>query len=180
MSRERRKRPGSSTAAVKASAVSWPTPGMLISRRQASDALTIPLMSASIATMAASTAARAATRPRIAADTGDALARLERLPDEGGAERTGQSDAEHHRKAADLVLQSDPLTDQLLVSDDQRPDSVCRQGLHKNRLEEAGAGQMRQAACIVAVGLVRRPQLQRLRPAGSRRKRRVIQAGSSR
>src|SRR6266566_1386987 len=123
MSRDRRKRPGSSTAAVKASAVSWPTPGMLISRRHASDALTIRLMSASIATTAASTAARAATRPRM---------------------------------AADLVLQSDPLADQLLASNDQRSDSMCRQGLHMNRLEEAGAGEMRQAACIVAVGLVRR------------------------
>jgi hypothetical protein len=39
--------------------------------------------------------------------------------DEGGAERTWQSDAEHHSKAADLVLQSDPLADQLLASDDQ-------------------------------------------------------------
>jgi hypothetical protein len=36
MSRDRRKRLGSSTAAAKASAVSWPTPGMLISQRQAS------------------------------------------------------------------------------------------------------------------------------------------------
>jgi hypothetical protein len=41
---------------------------MVISRRQASDALTIRLMSASIAMTAASTAARAATSPRIAAD----------------------------------------------------------------------------------------------------------------
>ena len=39
---------------------------------------------------------------------------LERLPDEGGAERTRQPDAEHHGKAADLVLQGDPLADQLL------------------------------------------------------------------
>ena len=49
MSRDRRKRLGSSTAAVKARAVNSPTPGMLISRRQASDALTIRLMSPSIA-----------------------------------------------------------------------------------------------------------------------------------
>src|SRR6266699_17177 len=69
MSRDRRKRPGSSTAAVKASAVSWPTPGMLISRRHASDALTIRLMSASIATTAASTAARAAMQGLVAART---------------------------------------------------------------------------------------------------------------
>jgi transposase len=32
----------------------------------------------------------------------------------------------------------------------------------ENRLEEAGPGEMRQATCIVAVGLVRRQQLQRL------------------
>jgi hypothetical protein len=32
---------------------------------------------------------------------------------------------------ADLVFQSDPLADQLLASDDQRSDSVCRQGLLK-------------------------------------------------
>jgi hypothetical protein len=56
---------GSSMAAVKASAVSWPTPGMLINRWQASDTLTIRLMSASIAL----TAARAAIRPRMAADS---------------------------------------------------------------------------------------------------------------
>jgi hypothetical protein len=64
-------------------------------------------------------------------------------PDEGRAQCTWQSDAEHHGKAADLVLQSDPLADQLFASDDQRPDSVCRQGLHVNGLEEAGAGEMR-------------------------------------
>ena len=55
-------------AAVKASAVSWPTPGIVISRRQAADALASCLISASIAVTAASTAVRAATRPRMAAD----------------------------------------------------------------------------------------------------------------
>jgi hypothetical protein len=43
------------------SAVSSPTPGIVISRRHALDALAIRLMSASIATTAESTAARAAT-----------------------------------------------------------------------------------------------------------------------
>ena len=80
----------------------------------------------------------------------------ERLPDEGGAERARQPDAEHHGQAADLVLQGDSLADQLLASDDQRADGMCRQRLHMNGLEEAGAGEMRQAARIVAVGLVRR------------------------
>src|SRR4029453_13437093 len=37
---------------------------------------------------------------------GDALARLKRLPDEGGAERARQSDAEYDGEAADLVLES--------------------------------------------------------------------------
>src|SRR5437763_8704448 len=57
--------------------------------------------------------------PHGGGQAGDAFAGPERLPDEGGAERTWQSDAEHHSKAADLVLQSDPLADQLLASDDQ-------------------------------------------------------------
>ena len=36
---------------------------------------------------------------------GDALTRPERLPDEGGAERARQSDAEYDGEAADLVLE---------------------------------------------------------------------------
>src|SRR5438094_9503352 len=141
MSRDRRKRPGLSTAAVNARAVSCPTPGMLISRRHASDALTIRLMSPSIATMAASTAVRAATRPCMAADRPGipSLAWRACLMNVG----TRQSDAEHHGQAADLVLESDPLPDQLLASDDQRADRVRRQGLHMNRFEEAGSRQMR-------------------------------------
>ena len=49
----------------------------------------------------------------------------------------------------DLVLQADPLADQLLAGDDQRWTSVRRQGLHMDRLEEARVGEMRQAARIV-------------------------------
>src|SRR5205823_13252060 len=79
----------------------------------------------------------------------DALACPERLREKGGAERTRQSDAEHHSQAADLVLESDLLPDQLLASDDQQADGMCRQGLHMNRFEEAGAGQMRQPTCII-------------------------------
>src|SRR2546423_8632270 len=102
MSRDRRKRLGSSTAAVNARAVSWPAPGMLISRRHASDALTIRLMSASIATMAASTAACAAIRPRMATDrSGYAATRLQRLLDEGRISPAWQSDTEHDGEAAD-------------------------------------------------------------------------------
>jgi hypothetical protein len=59
MSRERLNRLGSSMAAVKASAVSWPTAGIVIRRRQASDARASRFMSPSIATMALSTASRA-------------------------------------------------------------------------------------------------------------------------
>jgi transposase len=49
MSRDRRMREGSSIAATKARAVSWPTPGIVISQRQGAEALAICLMSASIA-----------------------------------------------------------------------------------------------------------------------------------
>ena len=68
MSRDRRMREGSSIAATKASAVSWPTPGIVISRRQAAEALVIRLMSASIAATAVITAVRAAINPRMAAE----------------------------------------------------------------------------------------------------------------
>ena len=67
MSRDRRMREGSSIAATKARAVSWPTPGMVISRRQAAEALVMRLMSASIAATAVIRAVRAAIKPRIAA-----------------------------------------------------------------------------------------------------------------
>ena len=66
---------------------------------------------------AAKTAARAAARPRMAADwpgmpSLDCSARVMKV-----AQRTWQPDTEHHGKAADLVFQSDPLADQLLASD---------------------------------------------------------------
>src|SRR5215475_9980926 len=146
MSRDRRKRWGSSTAAVKASAVSWPTPGMLISRRHASDALTIRLMSAFDSHNGGE---HGGTRPDQTShggrQSGDAVTRLQRLLDEGGNECTWQSDTEHDGEAADLVLESDPMPDQLLASDDQRPDRMCRQGFHVHGLEESGSCQVRQA-----------------------------------
>ena len=61
-------RDGSSIAATNASAVNWPMPGIVISRRQAAEALVIRLMSASIAATAVITAVRAAIKPRMAAD----------------------------------------------------------------------------------------------------------------
>src|ERR1051326_1320419 len=129
MSRDRRKRPGSSTAAVNARAVSCPTPGMLIRRRHASDALTIRLMSPSIAAMAASTAVLAATRPCMAADRPGipslawraCLMNVELSARGSRTPNTGQ--------AADLVLEGDPLTDQLLASDDQRAAAFVEHSL---------------------------------------------------
>lgn len=55
----------------------------------------------------------------------------------------------------DLVLQHDPLADQLLAGYDQRANGVRRQRLHVHGLEEAGAGEM-LATRVVAVGLVGR------------------------
>ena len=161
MSRDRRMRTGSSIAAMNASAVSWPTPGMVISRRQATEALVIRLTSASIAATAAITAVRAAIRPRMAADRpvipslalsacftkATVKARESRMPNTTA-------------EASDLVLQGDPLADQLLARDDQRSKSMRRQRLHMNGLEEASAGKMRQAARIIAIGPVRRQRLQ--------------------
>src|ERR1051325_2423508 len=157
MSRDLRKRPGSSTAAVNAK------------RRELADTGDAHEAPASIG--------RSDHPPYVGVDrqnggkhggpggnqtlhgsrqTRDAVARLQRLPDEVGAEGWWQSDTEYHGQAADLVLQRDSLTDQLFPSDNQRPDSVCWQGLHMHRFEEAGSGEMRQAACIVVIGLVRR------------------------
>jgi hypothetical protein len=68
--------------------------------------------------------------PHCGRQTGDAVARAERLLYEAGAQRAGQSDAEHHGEAADLVLKCNPLADQLLARDDERPDGMRWQGLH--------------------------------------------------
>jgi hypothetical protein len=68
MSRDRRMRQGASIAATKAGAVYCPTPGIVISRRQAAEAFVIRLMSASIAATAVITAVRAAINPRMATE----------------------------------------------------------------------------------------------------------------
>ena len=116
-------REGSSIAATKASAVSWPTPGMVISRRQAAEALVIRLMSASIAATAVITAVRAAIKaPHGGRETSDPLACFKSLVDEGSRERAGQSDPEHDRQASDLIFQGHSLADQLLARDDQRAE----------------------------------------------------------
>jgi hypothetical protein len=59
---------GIADRATKARAVSGPTPGIVISRRQAAEALVMRLMSASIPATALITAVRAAINPRMAAD----------------------------------------------------------------------------------------------------------------
>src|ERR1700722_19636559 len=105
-------REGSSIAATKASAVSWPTPGMVISRRQAAETLVIRLISASIATTAVITEVRAALKPRMAGERpATPLACLESLIDERCGERARQPDPEHDRQASDLIFQSYSLAD---------------------------------------------------------------------
>jgi hypothetical protein len=74
---------------------------MFINRRQASDTLTIRLVSASITTMAARTAARAATRPHGSRQARDTLAGLQRSLNENAAERTWQPDTEYHGRAVE-------------------------------------------------------------------------------
>ena len=93
---------------------------MVISRRQAAEALAIRLMSASIAATAVITAVRAAIKPRMAAERPAIPSLALRAPvDEGGGERPGQSDPEHDREATDLIFQGHSLADQLLARDDQ-------------------------------------------------------------
>ncbi len=73
-----------------------------------------------------------------------------------------QPDAKDDSQTAVLVLKVDALSGELLPCNDRRPNSVRRQRLDMHRLEEAGPRQMRQAACIIAIGLVRRERPQRL------------------
>jgi hypothetical protein len=67
----------------------------------------------------------------------------------------------HHCQATDVVFERDTLADQLLARHDQRPHGMRGQRLHVHGLEESGSGQLCQAPCIIAVGLVRRQRLQR-------------------
>src|SRR5580692_2915567 len=152
MSCDRRMRDGSSIAATKASAVSWPTPGMVISQRQAAEALVIRLMSASIAATAVITAVRASNQsPHGDRETSDPFACFKRLVDEGGSERAREPDPEHNRQASDLIFQGHPLADQLLARADQRADGVRGKRPHMHGLKEACASQMRQPSRVVAI-----------------------------
>jgi hypothetical protein len=89
-----------SIAATKARAVNCPTPGTVISRRQAAEALVMRFMSASIAATAAITAVRAANQtPHGGGEAGDPLACLKSLVDEGCGQRARQADTEHDRQS---------------------------------------------------------------------------------
>ena len=156
-------REGSSIAATKASAVSWPTPGMVISRRQAAEALVIRLISASIAATARHhSGARSTQTAHGGGEASDPLACSKSLVDEGCGERAGQSDPEHDRQASNLVFQGHALANQLLARDDQRAERMSLQRLHMHGLEEAGASQMRQTSRVVAISLVSCKRLERL------------------
>ena len=130
-------------AATKASAVSWPTPG---NRHQPPAGLRRALETLHVgvdrddrlrARRCARRAAPASRRTRPAIPRCRAIA----CSAKAGTQPARQPDPEHHRQAADLVLERDALADQLLACDDQRADGMRRQRLHVDRLEEAGAGQ---------------------------------------
>jgi hypothetical protein len=119
-------------------------------------------MSASIAATAVITAARAALKPRMAADRpATPFACFESLVDEGGREHARELDPEHNRQTSDLIFQGHPLADQLLARADQRAEHMSLQRLHMHGLEEPGASQVPQPSRIVAIGLVGRQRLER-------------------
>ena len=91
----------------------------------------------------------------------NALATAGYLLRKSRAQPARQPDPEHDRQAADLVLERDPLADQLIARKDQRPDGMGWQRLHVDGFEETGTRQLRQPAGIVGIGLVRRQRLQR-------------------
>ena len=150
-------RDGSSIAATKARAVNCPTPGMVISRRQAAEALVIRLISASIAETAVITAVRAALKPRMAAERPaiPSLA-LRAWWMKAAVSARGQSNPEHDRQVSNLVFQGHPLANQLLARDDQRAERMSLQRLPMHGPEEAGASQMRQTSRVVAISLMSR------------------------
>ena len=115
-------REGSSIAATKARAVSWPTPGMVMSWRQAFEALAMCLMSASIAVTAVITAVRAAIKPRMAAERPATPSLALSAWSTKAAVRAREPDPEHNRQTANLIFQGHPLTDQLLARDHQRAE----------------------------------------------------------
>ena len=94
-------REGSSIAATKASAVNCPTPGIVISRRQAAEALVMRLMSASIAATGHHGSPCRNQTPHGCRGTRDPFAGPESLVDEGGGERAREPDPEHDRQASD-------------------------------------------------------------------------------
>jgi hypothetical protein len=129
---------------------------MVMSRRQAAEALVMRLMSASIAATAVITAVRAALNPRMAAERPAIPSLALRAWRMKAFVSAGQSDPEHDQQASDLVFQGHALADQFLARADQRAERMSLQRLHMHGFEEAGPGQMRQPSCIIAVGLVGR------------------------
>src|SRR5271163_2862081 len=135
---------------------------MVISRRQAAEALVMRLMSASIAATAVITAIRAAIKPRMATERPATPSLAWRACLMKPAVSARKPDPEHDREASDLVFQGHPLADKFFARDDQRANGMGRQRLHMHRLEEPGAGQVRQPARVVAISLVGRQRLERL------------------
>src|SRR5262250_606016 len=82
------------------------------------------------------------------------------LRSECRTETTWQPDSKDECQAANLVLESDALADQLLAGNNERANRMRRQRLHMDELIEAGAGKMRQTPRIVAISLVGRERLQ--------------------
>jgi hypothetical protein len=163
-------REGSSIAATKARAVNCPTPGIVISRRQAAEAPVIPLISASIAATAVITAVRAALKPRIAAER-PAIPSLALRAWWMNAAVSARGSRNPNTTARPLIWFSKvtrwPTN---FLRDDQRAERMSLQRLHMHRLE-AGVSQMRQTSRVVAIGLVGRKRLERPgRLVGSRRR----------
>jgi hypothetical protein len=125
-------------AATKASAVSWPTPGIVISRRQAAEALFMRLMSASIAATVV-TAVRAAIKPRKAAENSDPFADFESLFDEDGGECEGAGSRTRPRDLGSGFLRS-PAGRQVF----------CASGAHEPAATSLGARQIALRGSILA------------------------------
>ena len=156
-------RDGSSIAATKARAVNCPTPGIVISRRQAAEALVIRLISASIAATAVITAVRAALNPRMATER-PAIPSLALRAWWMKAAVSARGSRIPNATARPLIWFSKVTRwpTSFLARADQRAERMSLQRLHMHGLEEAGASQMRQTSRVVAIGLVGRKRLERM------------------
>jgi hypothetical protein len=150
-----------------------------MSRRQAPDALAMRLMSTSIAATAVMMAVRGNQSAPCGGEAGDPLACFESLLDEGRRERTRESDPNTTARPR-IWFSKVTRWDQLLARDDEQADGVGGQRLHVHGLKDASARQVRKPSFVVAIGLVRRKRLERLTPAGFRRRPQEGRAGSAR